>query len=109
MILFSRPQKSVYNTDNYAEQQQRIFSYIHVMVREKLLASRVELAKQHKNLIPLTFREGNNVIERRLESISKCSTKYVRSHYVLRRLHGDKYRFLNNKNEIVLSDHLKVT
>ncbi len=47
--LFSKPQKPVYDIDNYAEQQLHVFANIHNKVCGEPQASRVEMtAKQHK-------------------------------------------------------------
>ncbi len=57
--LFSKPQKPVYDIDNYAEQQLHVLANnIHNKVHEKLQVSRTKMmVKQHKKAKPVNTKE----------------------------------------------------
>ncbi len=89
--FFSRPQRHVYDVDNYVEQQLHAFANIHYKNPEKLQASRVEMmAKQHKKATPVNIKKGYSVMVRLPDRNSKLSPRLTGPRYILRRRHGNK-------------------
>ncbi len=61
-LLTSTPQP-VYIIENYSQEQIHVFSKIHSSVREKLKATKAEMAiKQQKRGTPVNIKQGDHVM-----------------------------------------------
>ncbi|RUM30633.1 MAG: hypothetical protein DSY32_02035 [Aquifex sp.] len=111
--LLSSPQKPVYNFDDYAKSQLRVFSDIHTDVRDRLLASKATMSsEQHKRSSPVNIKVGDSVMVRVPERNSKLSPKFVGPRLVMKQLQGHKFELFDpllNTLEVMHSDRLKRT
>ncbi len=110
-LLTSTPQP-VYNIENYSQQQIHVFSKIHSSVREKLKATKAEMAmKQHKRATPVNIKQGDHVMIQHPERRSKLSPKFIGPYRVVRYVHGNKFEVMEPNSKVtfvVHSDRLKL-
>ncbi len=103
----------VYNTDDYAKCQHKVFSDIHSNVRERLQeTSEAMCLQQHKCAAPVSVKVGDFVMLRVPERNSKLSPKFKGPRQIFRQLGGHKfeiYDLIFNAYEIVHADRLKRT
>ncbi len=109
--LLTRPQQSVYNTDNNTQQQLHVFGKTHSSVRSKLKATKKEMmANQHKRDIPVNFKKGDTVMIQQPERKSKLSPKFLGAYRIVRYVYGNKFEVMEPNTDITLvihSDRLK--
>ncbi len=90
--LLSSSHSRVYNVDDYAKRQLKVFSDIHSNVRERLQeTSEAMCLQQHKRAAPVSLKVGDFVILRAPERNSKLSPKFVGPRQVVRQLGGHKF------------------
>ncbi len=110
-LLTSTPQP-VYNIENYSQQQIHVFSRIHSTVREKLKATKAEMAmKQRKRATPVNIKQGEHVMIQHPERRSKLSSKFIGPCRVVRCVHGNKFLVMEPNINVtfeVHSDRLKL-
>ena len=111
--LLSSPQSPVYNTDDYAKSQLRVFSDIYKDVREQLQKSKAAMSsQQHRRSSPVSLQVGDTVMVRVPERNSKLSPKFVGPRLVVKQLQGNKFEILDpwlNTVDVVHVDRLKRT
>ncbi len=104
--LLTSPQQPVYNTDNYTQQQLRVFGKIHASVKSKLKATKTEMiANQHKRATPVNCKLGDNVMIQQLERMSKLSPKFVGRYRIVRYVYGNKFEVMEPNTDITLVIH----
>ncbi len=85
--LLSSSQSHVYNIDDYAKYQLKVFSDIHSSVRERLQeTSEAKCLQQHKRAAPVSLKVGDFVMLRVPERNSKLSPKFVGPRQIVRQL-----------------------
>ncbi len=110
--LLSSSHSRVYNINDYAKCQLKVFSDIHSNVTERLQeTSEAMCLQQHKRAAPVSLKVGDFVMLRVPERNSKLPPKFVGPRQVVRQL-GHKfeiYDLIFNAYEIVHADRLKKT
>ncbi len=82
----------VYNIDDYAKSQLKVFSDIHSNVRERLQeTSEAMCLQQHKRAAPVSLKVGDFVTLRVQERNLKLSPKFVGPRQIVRQLRGHKF------------------
>ncbi len=90
--LLSSSQSCVYNIDDYAKCQLRVFSDIHSNVRERLQeTSEAMCLQQHKRDAPVSLKVGDFVILWVPERNSKLSPKFVGPRQIVRQIGSHKF------------------
>ncbi len=111
--LLEGPHKPVYNIEDYAKSQLKVFSDIHKNVKTRLLTSKAAMnSQQLRRSSPVTIEVGNSVMVRVPERSSKLSAKFVGPRLVVKQLHGNKSELLDpwlNTLKVIHSDRLKRT
>ena len=111
--LLSSPKGPVYNVDDYAKCQLKVFSDIHRDVREQLKKSQATMtSQQHRRSSPITIKAGDSVMVKVPERNSKLSPKFVGPRLVTKQMTGNKFEVFDpwlNTVEVVHSDRLKKT
>ncbi len=109
--LLSSSHSHVYNIDDYAKSQLKVFSDIHSNVRERLQeTSETMCLQQHKCAAPVSLKAGDLVMLCVPKRNSKLPPKFVGPCQIVRQLGGHKfeiYNFILNAYEIVHADRLK--
>ncbi len=109
--LLTSTQQPVYNVKKYSQQQIHVFSKIHSSVREKLKATKTEMAiNQHKRATQVNIKQGDHVMIQQSERKSKFSTKFVGPYRVIRYVHENKVELVEPNTNVTLvvhSDRLK--
>ncbi len=87
--LLSSSHSRVYNIDDYAKCQLKVFSNIRSIVRERLQeTSEAMYLQQHKRAAPISLKVGDFVMLRDPERNSKLSPKFVGPRQIVRQLGG---------------------
>ncbi|MPC53725.1 hypothetical protein E2C01_047624 [Portunus trituberculatus] len=111
--LLSSPQKPVYNFDDYAKKQLRVFSDIHQKVQSRLRKSKADMnSQQHRRSSPVTTKAGFSVMVRIPERNSQLSPKFVGPCLVVKQINENKFDLFDswlNTLEVVHNDRLKKT
>ena len=111
--LLTSSHSPVYDVDDYAKCQRKVFSDIHQDVVKRLQLSKDCMTeKQHKKATPVTFKVGDTVMVKVPERRSKLSAKFVGPRLIVTKLQGNKFEVLDpslNTLEIIHSDRLKRT
>ncbi len=111
--LHSSYHSCVYNVDDYAKSQLKVFRDIHSNDRERLQEiSEAMCLQQHKRAAPVSLRVGDSVMLQIPERNSKLSPKFVGPRQIVRQLGGhtfEIYDLILNAYEIVHADRLKKT
>ncbi len=98
--LLEGPHKPVYNIEDYAKSQLKVFSDIHKNVKTRLLASKAAInSQQLRRSSPVTIKVGDSVMVRG-------------PRLVVKQLHGNKFELFDpwlNMLEVIHSDSLKRT
>ncbi len=106
--LLSSSHSRVYNIDDYAKRQLKVFSDIHSNVRDRLQeTSEAMCLQQHKRAAPVSLKVGDFVMLQVPERNSKLSPKFVGPRQIVRLLGGHKfeiYHLILNAYEIVHAD-----
>ncbi len=90
--LLSSSHSCVYNVDDYAKSQIKVFSDIHSNVRERLQeTSEAVWLVQHKRAAPVSLKVGDFVILRVPERNSKLFPRFVGPRQIVRQLGGHKF------------------
>ncbi len=108
--LLTSPQRPVYNTDNYTQQQLHVFGKVHSSVKSKLSAATEMMANQHKRAILVNFKQADTVMIQQPERKSKLSPKFVGPYRKVRYVYGNKFEVMEANTNITLvihSDRLK--
>ena len=109
--LLSSPQNPVYNVDDYAKQQLRVFSNIHQQVQNRLRESKAAMSsQQHRRSSPVTLKVGDTVMMKVPERNSKLSPNFVGPRLVVREVSQNKFELLDpvlNTLDVVHVDRLK--
>ena len=111
--LLSSPQAPVYNVDDYAKCQLKVFADTYASVTERLKAAKTAMMEQqHRIASPVTLKVGDSVMIQVPERHAKLAPKFVGPRRVVERMHGNKFRVLDplsNTLEVVHCDRLKQT
>ncbi len=76
--LLEGPHKPVYNTEDYAKSQLKVFSDIYKNVKNRLRASKAAMnSQQLRRSSSVTIKVGDSVMVRVPERSSKLSAKFV--------------------------------
>ncbi len=90
--LLSSSHSRVYNVDDYAKSQLKLFSDIHSNVRKRLQeTSGAMCLQQHKRAAPVSLKVSDFLMLRVPEKKSKLSPKFVSPRQIVRQLGGHKY------------------
>ncbi len=90
--LLSSSHSRVYNTDDYAKSQLKVFSDIHSSVRGRLQeTSEAMCLQQHNRAAPVSLKVGDFVMLLVPERNSKLPPKFVGPRQIVRQLGGHKF------------------
>ncbi len=88
-MLTSTPEP-VYNIEKYSQQTILVFSKLHSSVREKLKATKAEMAiNQHKRSTPVNIKQGDYVMIQH-----PGSPKFIGPYREVRFVHGNKFEVM---------------
>ena len=111
--LLGTPQGPVYDVEDYAKCQLKVFSETYKKVKDRLKVSKTTMSsQQHKRASPVNIQVGDSVMVRVPERQSKLAPKFVGPRLVVKQLTGHKFELhdpLLNTLEVVHSDRLKPT
>ncbi len=111
--LLGSSQPSVYDFEDYAKIQLKVFADVHTQVRSRLIqTSTARSSKQHKRASPVNFKVGDSVIIQTPERHSKLEPKFEGPYQIIRHLGGNKFHIFYSDREIetvIHSDRLKQT
>ena len=109
--VLSQPPSPVYNVDDYIKEQKFFFTRINSQVRNKLQASRAEMAsQQHRQVHPISLLSGDVVAKLTPERSSKLSAKFWGPFTIVAKLHGNKFKIMDNvthATEVTHADRLR--
>ena len=111
--LLATPQQPVYNVEDYATAQRKVFSDIYREVHQNLVNSKVAMSKQqHKRASPVTLQVGDSVMVKVPERSSKLAPKFLGPRLITRHVHGNKFEVHDARTdqlEVIHCDRLKKT
>ncbi len=111
--LLGSSQPPVYDFEDYAKIQLKVFADVHTQVRNRLLqTSAARSSKQHKRAAPVNFKVGDSVMVQTPERHSKLEPKFEGPFQIIRDLGGNKFQIGDRDKgveSVVHSDRLKLT
>ncbi len=103
----------MYNVDDYAKSQLRVFLDTYTRATNNLTASKAAMSsQQHRCASPVKIQVGDTVMVQVPNRNSKLDPKFVGLRLVVKQLHGNKFDILDpwlNTLEAVHCDRLKCT